>query len=132
MKKKDPKQVLKGFSWIYIFFVVVAAIFAVLVVLVPSIPEVTKTFIKDDINPIVYLEVIFIVNALKDFWYFWLLRRFVNGKSNGNLYMVLLIIGVIGNSISLFLDPKASTINLVIDAVALYFLIKAKNGGKKS
>ena len=128
MKKKAPKQVLKGFSWIYIFFAVVAIIFAVIIGCSKELPETFSTIVPKnmDMSPKDYLMMSFIASSLVELWYFWLLRRFISGKSKGTFYMVLLIIGVVGNIISLFFDPNMSTINLVLDAVALYFVLMAR------
>lgn len=127
MKRKEPKKILKEFSWVYIFFVIIAIIFAILIAVIPSIPEAVKPYISDGVNPLMYLEVTLIVSALIDLWYYWLLRRFIDGKSNGNLYLLLLIIGVIGNLVSVFITKdKISDLNLVINVVGLYFLLKAR------
>lgn len=130
MKKKEPKKVLNEFSWIYMFFVVVGIILAILIPLIPAIPEAFKPYITDGTDPVLYLEVSVIVSALIDLWYFWLLRRYTSGKSNGTLLMILLIIGVVGNVISIFITNAAASIKFVIDAVVLYFLYTSKKQGK--
>lgn len=127
MKKRSYKQSLRTFGWTYIFFAVAALLCAILVLLIPSISEAFKPYINDDIDPKLYLEIVLIVNMLIEIWYLWLSRRFVSGKSSGTFYMILLIIGVVGNLYSLiFVNTNMSTINLVLDAVALFFVLGAK------
>ena len=128
MKKKSPKEVLKGFTWVYIFFAVVAFIFAIVMGCMKEIPEeIVKAVPKDlDTDPRTYFVTYFVLCGLFELWFCWLLRRFINGKSKGTFYMVLLIIGVVGNAITLFVNSGVSTMNLVLDAVILYFLIKAR------
>ena len=127
MMRKSSKQVIKEFGWIYIFFAAMAAICAILVLLIPSISEAFKPYINDDIDTKLYLEIVLIVNMLIELWYLWLSRRFVSGKSRGTFYMILLIIGVIGNLYSLiFVNKNMSTMNLVLDAVALFFVLSAR------
>lgn len=57
---------------------------------------------------------------------FWLLRRFVNDKSKSTFYMVLLILGVVGNLISLFKNSRLSIVNLILAVVILYFVLGAR------
>lgn len=130
MKKKEPRQVLNEFSLVYMFFVVVGIILAILVLLVPAIPDAFKEVLDDKDNVVLVLETTLITRALIDFWYYWLIRRYTSGKSNGNLIMWLLIIGVVGNLISMLFTKGAASLNLVIDAVVLYFLLKAKKTDK--
>ncbi|MBR1679367.1 MAG: hypothetical protein IJ704_01855 [Bacilli bacterium] len=130
MKKKEPKKILSEFSWIYMFFVVIGIILAILIPLIPAIPDAVKPLITDGTDPILYLEVSVIVTALMDLWYFWLLRRYTSGKSNGTLLMVLLAIGVVGNLISIFMTNGTATFMFVIDAVVLYYLYSSKKQGK--
>ena len=128
MKKKSPKQVLKEFGWIYIFFFVVAIVFAIITLSIKELPkEAADVVPKDlDISPRNYIASYFAIAGLLELWYFWLIRRFVSGKSKGTFFMVLLIIGVVGSAITLITNPGSSTINLVFDAVVLYFLLKAR------
>ena len=131
MIKKNPNQILNGFSWVYMFFVAVGVLFAILVPLIPAIPEAFKEAGLNNGNDVVLvLETTLIVRALIDLWYFCLLRRYTSGKSNGNLIMILLIIGVVGNIISIFMTKGAASLNLIIDAVVLYYLLVSKKSGK--
>ena len=130
VKKKEPKKILSEFSWIYMFFVVVGVILAILIPLIPAIPDAVKPLITDGTDPILYLEVSVIITVLMDLWYFWLLRRYTSGKSNGTLLMVLLAIGVVGNLISIFMTNGTATFMFVIDAVVLYYLYSSKKQGK--
>ena len=126
MRKKEPKEILNGFSWVYMFFVIIGIIFAIIVPLIPAIPEAFKQAMNDGSDPIVFLETNIIVRVLIDLLYFYLLRQYTSGKSKGTLLIVLLVIGLIGNLVSMFTTKGTSTLNLIISAVVLYYALKAR------
>lgn len=131
MKRKSNKKILKGFSWLYIIAIVFLAVLAVVVLCVPEVTDAVKTGVPKGIDKKTFLLTTICISALIELWYFWLLRRYISGKSKGTLYMVLLILSVIGGVINIFTQPGASTFSLVINVVILYFLIKSKNEDKK-
>ncbi len=126
MRKKEPKEVLNGFSWVYMFFAIVGIICAIIVPLIPAIPEAFKQAMNDGSDPIVFLETNIIVRVLIDLLYFYLLRQYTSGKSKGTLLIVLLVIGLVGNLVSMFTTKGTSTLNLIINAVVLYYALKAR------
>ena len=69
------------------------------------------------------------VVVVLNLWYFWLCRRVADAKSQGNLYMVLLILGVVGSLVTFFTTKgagRALSFDAVIDICGLYFLIQSK------
>lgn len=129
LEKKGPKETIKGFSYVYLLFAVLGCIFAILVLLVPNLDETLRQAVKypDNISPKVFIETSIITSSLCDLWYFWLARRYANGKSKGYFYMVLLILGVAGGLLSIFTGTKNfSSINFIIALVGLILMIRAK------
>ncbi len=126
MKKKGPIQVLKGFSWVYMISVILVVIIALFIPTIPEIPEEFKKVVATDVDPLLAIEITLIVRALIDLWYFYLIRRYTSGKSNGTLIMILLIIGVIGNLISIIMFNEKATLSFIIDAVVLFFFYLSK------
>lgn len=131
MNKRSPKNSLKGLSWSYIFLAALAIIGMIIWACIPDVAD-KFTEVTGDKNSFMELEVGFAVNALIYLWYFWLARRVVNGKSKGTFYMILLAIGVIGGIGSFFAgySKAISTVDFVIDCVALYFLVQVRNEAK--
>ena len=127
MNKKNAKQNLKSLSITYIILAVIGIIFACVVNFVPSVTDAFKQYSKEE-NFIINFNIEVAVSIIGYIWYFWLARRFVNGKSNGTFYMILLIIGVAGGILSLIFGyaKSVATIDFTLDLVALYFLLKAK------
>lgn len=129
LEKKGPKETIKGFSYVYLFFAVLGCIFAILVLLVPNFNEALKQVsgIPKNISPKAFFVTSIITSSLCDLWYFWLARRYANGKSKGYFYMVLLILGVAGGLLSIFTGTKNfSSINFIIALVGLILMIRAK------
>ena len=129
LEKKGPKETIKGFSYVYLFFAVLGCIFAILVLLVPNFNEALKQVpeIPKNISPKAFFVTSIITSSLCDLWYFWLARRYANGKSKGYFYMVLLILGVISGLVSIFTGTKNySSINFIIALVGLILMIRAK------
>ena len=127
MNKKSPRETLKSFSWIYI---IVSIFYAVGIIICNVMPE-----LKDGITEglgtdgMLSLNITAGVVIAINLWYFWLCRRVADGKSEGNLYMVLLILGVIGSLVTFFTTKgagRALTFDAVIDICGLYFLMQSK------
>lgn len=69
------------------------------------------------------------VNVIIYLWCFWLARRVTDGKSNGTLYMVLLILGLVGQVASAIMSRSLvaiSTFDFLANAMGLYYLYKVK------
>ena len=90
MSKRTPRENLKSFSWIYI---VVSIFYVVGIIICNVMPE-----LKDGINEglgkhgMLSLNIAAGVVVVLNLWYFWLCRRVAAGKSEGTLYMILLIL----------------------------------------
>ena len=127
MSKKSAKENLKSFSWIYIivsvFYIAGAIIFNVM----PELKNGITDGLGDD--AILSLNITAVVVILLNLWYFWLCRRVADGKSDGKLYMILLILGIVGSLVSYFTTKgagKALSFDAVVDICGLYFLMQAK------
>ena len=127
MSKRTPRENLKSFSWIYI---IVSIIYIVAIVICNVMPElkdgITKGLGKDGM---LSLNIAAGVVVVLNLWYFWLCRRVADRKSEGTLYMVLLILGIVGSLVSFFTTKgagRALTFDAVIDICGLYFLMQSK------
>ena len=123
MKKKTSRKTLKSFSWIYI---VMSIFYVVGTIICNFMPELKNSF-TNDIMLSLNITAGFVV--VLNLWYFWLCRRVADGKSEGNLYMVLLILGVIGSLVTFFTTKgvgKALSFDAIVDLCGLYFLMQAK------
>ena len=127
MNKRTPRENLKSFSWIY---VVVSIFYVVGIIICNVMPElkdgITEGLGKDGM---LTLNVTAAVVVVLNLWYFWLCRRVADGKSEGNLYMVLLILGVVSSLVTFFTTKgagRALSFDAIIDICGLYFLMQAK------
>lgn len=127
MSKRSASENLKSFSWIYI----IVSIFYVVSTIICNIMPELKNGLTEELGKDAMLSLnitagfVVVVNL----WYFWLCRRVADGKSKGNLYMVLLIIGVISSLITFFTTKGvgiALSFDAVVDLCGLYFLIQAR------
>ena len=130
MNKRSPKENLKSFSIIYI---IVSAFYVIGAIICNCMPELSKpiaeAFVRDEINGMMMFNISAGVVVLLNLWYFWLCRRVANGKSEGTLYMILLILGVVGSIVTFFTTKgagRALTFDAVIDICGLYFLMQSK------
>ena len=127
MSKRSASENLKSFSWIYI---VVSIFYVVATIICNVMPELKNGFTEGLGNDaMLSLNITAGVIVVLNLWYFWLCRRVADGKSEGNLYMVLLILGVIGSLITFFTTKgvaKALSFDAVVDICGLYFLMQAR------
>ena len=123
MKKRNPKKLLKQFSWTYLILAIFILIFIIVVNLSPSFEDTLKKYINEE-NPVLVFNTLFIVSILIYLWYFWLSRRVADGKSKGTLYMILLSIGAIGGIVAIFTGTLkgSGTFDLALNLVGLYFV----------
>ena len=126
MKKRTPRENLKSFSWIYI---IVSVIYVVAIVICNLMPELKDSITKglgDD--GMLTLNIAAGVVVVLNLWYFWLCRRVANRKSEGTLYMVLLILGIVGSIVSFFTNKgaRALTFDAIVDFIGLYYLLQAR------
>ena len=129
MNKRTPRESLKSFSWIYI---IVSIFYVVGIIICNVMPE-----LKDGINEglgkhgMLSLNITAGVAVVLNLWYFWLCRRVAAGKSEGTLYMILLILGIVGSLVTFFTTKsfgKALSFDVIIDLCGLYFLMQVKKG----
>ena len=131
MKKRNARENLKSFSWIYI---IVSIFYVVGIVICNAMPElkngITEGLGKDGMLSLnIAAGVIVVLNL----WYFWLCRRVANRKSEGTLYMILLILGVVGSLVSFFTTKgagRALSFDAIIDLCGLYFIMQVKKERK--
>ena len=127
MNKKSPRETLKSFSWIYI----IVSIFYVVGIIICNVMPELKNGLTEGLgnDAMLSLNITAGVVVVLNLWYFWLCRRVADGKSEGNLYMVLLILGVIGSLVTFFTTKgagKALSFDAVVDLCGLYFLMQAR------
>ena len=131
MNKRTPYETLKSFSWIYI---IVSIFYIVGIVICNVMPElkdgITEGLGKDGM---LSLNIAACVTVALNLWYFWLCRRVANRKSEGTLYMILLILGVVGSLVSFFTTKgagRALSFDAIIDLCGLYFIMQVKKERK--
>ena len=127
MSKKSASENLQSFSWIYI---IVSLFYVVGIIICNVMPELKNGLTEGLGNDaMLSLNITAGVVVVFNLWYFWLCRRVADGKSEGNLYMVLLILGVICSLITFFTTKgvvKALSFDAVVDICGLYFLMQAR------
>ena len=127
MSKRSSSENLKSFSWIYIIVSIIYIIAIVICNLMPELKDnITKGLGKDGMLKLNITAGIVVVLNL---WYFWLCRRVADRKSEGTLYMILLILGVVGSLVTFFTTKgvgKALCFDAVVDLCGLYFLMQAR------
>ena len=127
MKKRTPHETLKSFSWIY----VVVSIFYVVGIIICNVMPELKDGLTDGLGKdgMLKLNITAGVVVALNLWYFWLCRRVANRKSDGKLYMILLILGIVSSLVSFFTTKgagRALTFDAVVDVCGLYYLMQAK------
>ncbi|MBQ9014308.1 MAG: hypothetical protein IJ094_12305 [Bacilli bacterium] len=127
----NKKETLKSFSIIYI---IVSIFYVVGTIICNFMPE-----LKDNIvqglgkHGMLSLNIAAGVVVAFNLWYFWLCRRVADGKSEGTLYMILLILGIVSSIVTFFTTKgagRALTFDAIIDFFGLYFLMQVKKEGK--
>ncbi|MBR3162362.1 MAG: hypothetical protein IKF19_06505 [Bacilli bacterium] len=127
MSKRSASENLKSFSWIYIVVSIFYVVGTIICNIMPELKDGITEGLGDD--GILTLNITAGVVVVINLWYFWLCRRVADGKSKGNLYMVLLILGVVGSLVSFFTTKgagRALSFDAVIDLCGLYFLMQAR------
>ena len=127
MSKRSASENLKSFSWIYI----IVSIFYVVGIIICNVMPELKNGLTEGLgnDAMLTLNITAGVVVVFNLWYFWLCRRVADGKSKGDLYMGLLIIGVIGSLITFFTTKgvgRALSFDAIIDLCGLYFLMQAR------
>ena len=133
MSKRTPYETMKSFSWIYI---IVAAFYAISTIICFAMPELRKG-LEESLggnDGMIKFGITAGLTILLNLWYFWLARRVAAKKSDGVLYGVLLILGVVGAIVTFFTTKTGVTgllsLDFIIDTMGLYFLAQIRNGKK--
>ena len=127
MKKRTPKENLKSFSWIYIIVSIFYVVGTIICNVMPELKDGIIEGLGDD--GMLALNITAGVTVIVNLWYFWLARRVADGKSQGTLYMILLILGVVGSIVNFFTTAgagKALCFDAVVDICGLYFLMQVR------
>ena len=129
MSKKNPSETLKSFSIIYIILIVLYIIGALLCNFVPEIANLFNGSAEAK-DALLAINIGTAVSCIFCLWYFWLARRVADGKSEGTLYMVLLILGIIGTLVNVFMQKCFSflTLDAIVDILGLYYLLQVRKG----
>ena len=133
MSKRTSYDIMKSFSWIYI---IVALFYAIGTIICFAMPEL-RNGLEESLggnDGMIKLGVTAGVTILLNLWYFWLARRVAAKKSDGVLYGVLLILGIVG-AIVTFFTTKAGVMSLlsidfIIDTIGLYYLAQVRKESK--
>ena len=133
MSKRTPYETLKSFSWIYI---IVALFYAISTVICFAVPEL-HSGLEENLGGgegLIKFGITAGITILLNLWYFWLARRVAAKKSNGVLYGVLLILGIVG-AIVTFFTTKTGVIGLlsldfIIDTIGFCLLLQVRKKNK--
>ena len=129
MSKRTSYETMKSFSWIYI---IIALFYAIGTIICFAMPEL-RNGLEEGLGGgegMIKFGIAAGITVLLNLWYFWLARRVVAKKSDGVLYGVLLILGIV-SSIVTFFTTKTSVVSLlsldfIIDTMGLYFLAQVR------
>lgn len=129
MSKKASYEKIKSFSWIYI---IVAAFYAIGTIICFAMPEL-RNGLEESLGGnegMMKLGITAGVIILLNLWYFWLARRVADKKSDGVLYGVLLILGIVSAIVSFFTTKAGAfgllSLDFIIDTIGLYFLAQVR------
>lgn len=133
MSKRTAYDTIKSFSWIYI---VVAAFYVIGTIVCFAIPEL-RNGLEESLggnDGMVKFGITAGITILLNLWYFWLARRVAAKKSDGVLYGVLLILGIVGAIVTFFTTKAGATsllsLDFIIDTIGLYYLAQVRKTAK--
>ncbi len=133
MSKRTSYDIMKSFSWIYI---IVALFYAIGTIICFAMPEL-RNGLEESLggnDGMIKLGVTAGVTILLNLWCFWLARRVAAKKSDGVLYGVLLILGIVGAIVTFFTTKAGVTsllsIDFIIDTIGLYYLAQVRKESK--
>ncbi len=128
-KKRTPYETMKSFSWIYI---IMAAFYSVGTILCFAMPDLTNG-LRESLggnDGMIKFGIASGVVILLNLWYFWLARRVAAKKSDGTLYGVLLILGIVSAIVTFFTTKTGATgllsLDFIVDMIGLYFLAQVR------
>ena len=129
MSKRTPYETIKSFSWVYI---IVAVFYIVSTIICFAMPELRDGLEKSlgGNEGMIKFGVSAGVTILLNLWYFYLARRVAAKKSDGILYGILLILGIISAIVTFFTTKTGATgllsLDFIIDTIGLYYLAQTK------
>lgn len=133
MPKKTSYDTLKSFSWIYI---IIAAVYAIGTIICFAMPEL-RNGLEESLggnDGMTKFGIAAGVSILLNLWYFWLARRVAAKKSDGVLYGVLLILGIVSAIVTFFTTKTGVTsllsLDFIVDTMGLYFLAQVRKKSK--
>ena len=128
-KKRTSYETMKSFSWIYI---IMAAFYGIGTILCFAMPDLTNG-LRESLggnDGMVKFGIASGVVILLNLWYFWLARRVAAKKSDGTLYGVLLILGIVSAIVTFFTTKTGATgllsLDFIVDMIGLYFLAQVR------
>ena len=128
-KKRTSYETIKSFSWIYI---IMAAFYGIGTILCFAMPDLTNGLRESlgDNDGMIKFGIASGVVILLNLWYFWLARRVAAKKSDGTLYGVLLILGIVSAIVTFFTTKTGATgllsLDFIVDMIGLYFLAQVR------
>lgn len=132
-KKRTAHETMKSFSWIYI---IMAAVYGIATIICFAMPELSKG-LRESLGgneEMLKFGITAGVVIVLNLWYFWLARRVADKKSDGILYGVLLILGIVSAIVTFFTTKTNATgllsLDFIVDTIGLYFLAQLKNEEK--
>lgn len=127
MSKRSPSENLKSFSIIYIILIVVYIIGALLCNFVPEVANLFKGSAESK-DVLLAINIGTVGSCIFCLWYFWLARRVADGKSEGTLYMVLLVLSIVSALVNAFMQKGFSllTLDAIVDILGLYYLLQVR------
>ena len=133
MPKKTSYDTLKSFSWIYIIIAVVYAIGTIICFAMPELRNGLEENLGGN-DGMTKFGIAAGVTILLNLWYFWLARRVAAKKSDGVLYGVLLILGIVSAIVTFFTTKTGVTsllsLDFIVDTMGLYFLAQVRKKSK--
>ncbi|MBQ6461133.1 hypothetical protein IJJ36_01715 [Candidatus Saccharibacteria bacterium] len=129
MPKRTAHETIKSFSWIYI---IVALFYVIGTIICFVIPEL-RNGLEENLGGgegMIKFGITAGITILLNLWYFWLARRVAAKKSDGVLYGVLLILGIVGAIVTFFTTKTGVTsllsLDFIIDTIGLYYLTQVR------
>ena len=132
-KKEKSYETMRSFSWIYI---IMAALYSIGTIICFAMPELRSGLEKSlgGSEGIIKFGIAAGVTILLNLWYFWLARRVAAKKSDGILYGILLILGIVCSIVTFFTTKTNITsllsLDFIIDTMGLYYLVQVRKGNK--
>ncbi|MBR2766765.1 hypothetical protein IKD67_01635 [Candidatus Saccharibacteria bacterium] len=133
MSKRTAYDTIKSFSWVY---VIIAAFYAIGTIICFTMPELHDG-LEESLggnDGMIKFGITAGITILLNLWYFWLARRVAAKKSDGVLYGVLLILGIVGAIVTFFTTKTGVTsllsLDFIVDTIGLYYLAQVRKTTK--